>query len=73
MGNNISTPPSPLKVIERLHQPVHIAHLVTHTTDAHAPTTHTHDEAVAEIIKNCNNANNEADICKYVNIKDTNN
>ena len=48
MGNNISTPPSPLKVIERLDQPVHIAHLVTHTTDAHAPTTHIHDEAVAE-------------------------
>jgi len=58
MGNNISNPPSQLKVIEKI---------VTHTPNAHAPTTHLHDEAVEKMIKNCNNANNEADICKYVN------
>ena len=58
MGNNISNPPSQLKVMEKL---------VSHTPNAHAPTTHIHDKVVEELIEECKNDNNKSDICEIVN------
>ena len=58
MGNNISHPPSQLKILKKT---------IFYTSDAHAPTTHIHDKVVEELIKNCKNTNNKSDICKIVN------
>jgi hypothetical protein len=58
MGNNISTPPQTGSLVRKT---------VTHTPNAHAPTTHTHDKIMQDLNTSCTKDGTQ-DMCKFLGL-----